>query len=139
VDGLDPPPWLAPGRGAAADSATVLLPAVRARRVRRRVVASVIAATAGAVAGVWFGLHDLDKPVENAPPPVPAVRAGAVPISARAAPTPSFAAAPPSPPLMALAPTDSPPPVSSPPHPVSHKKTASSAWIREDHPKAWLK
>jgi hypothetical protein len=54
VEGLDPPPWLAtPPRS---DSPTVLVPVVRARRRKRRVVWGIGAAIVGAVLGIVFGL-----------------------------------------------------------------------------------
>jgi hypothetical protein len=144
VDGLEPPPWLGPG-SAAAHSPTVLLPAVRARRARRRVVASAIAATMGAAAGVWFGLSDVSRPVEGSSASPPVLVATAAPVVTSPAATAPLPAPPSSPlaaaetPATALSALPVSAPASSSPHSVSQRKTASSAWIHDEHPKAWLK
>jgi hypothetical protein len=50
VEGLKPPPWL--GDRLLANAPTVLIPVVRERRRKKRLIAGVIAAAIGAAAGV---------------------------------------------------------------------------------------
>jgi len=89
---------------------------------------------------VWFGLRDVSTPTENASSPAPAVAESVAPIVAT--PLPKAAASPiptTEPSALAPAPRDPATLVSSPPRPVSRKLTTPSAWVRDEHPKAWLK
>jgi len=55
VDGLQPPPWL--GEPLRSDAPTVLVPIVRARKRRQRLLAGIAAAAVGAAAGIFYGLR----------------------------------------------------------------------------------
>jgi hypothetical protein len=149
----EPPTW-PDVDGPVANSPTVLVPVVRARRMRRRVLAGLVAALLGGTGGVVFGL--LDAP----PPPRGAATSGAPPgVTARAiAPGDPLAAEPPSPAVpdptqkAEIQETGDPSPpittattpkigVDAPAAASAAKATPpkTSAWIKSEPPHAWIR
>jgi hypothetical protein len=155
IDGLQPPPWL--GDRLLSNAPTVLIPVVRERRRKKRLVAGVIAAAIGAAAGIVYGVS---RP------------------SPRAAPSPVTLVSPPpnkgSEPPAHLEPVAAPPsvpqpgPISAEPAPVPPQSSAEfkqltaravpssrrsvaprraapaasgapSAWLKAEPPKVWVK
>ncbi len=155
VDGLQPPPWL--GERLRSDAPTVLVPIVRARR-RRRLVAGIVAAAIGVLAGVVYGVTRplsprqmgtsaspavaAQPPAVTAPAPSPTLLAA--PSTAPEAQTPAVAAPPPSAmidekttqPATDLAPIVRVQAVARRAHPAP---SAPSAWLKSEPPKAWFK
>jgi hypothetical protein len=142
IDGLEPPPWLS-GPGPVSDAPTVLLPIVRARRLRRRALAALAVALIGAGFGIWFGLTSelgssmpsLPKSASVAPlrrsetaslPPVAFSVPAAVPAPVRPAPSPRAAPAP----------SASTSRARGAPRGVA---SAAPAWFKSEPPKAWIK
>jgi hypothetical protein len=160
VDGLQPPPWL--GERLHSNSPTVLVPIVRARRRRRRLLAGILAAAIGVLAGVVYGVTRPLSPRQTAtsgalpePLPVPAavsrtVKPDSDP-SPLPTPTPAQQAAPSS--LGAETPPTTSAEKSTQPAvhsvPMGHEQAAGrrthpaasspSAWLKPEPPKAWFK
>jgi hypothetical protein len=144
----EPPTW--PDVDApVANAPTVLVPVVRARRMRRRLVGGLVAALLGGAGGVIFGLLDDPAPVASSK-----AATGAVATVATAEPVTEPAAAPPAPP--ATLPTEAPATAEAPVLPPESRKretpissaTAApsgpkaapktSAWIKVEPPRAWI-
>lgn len=131
IDGLQPPPWLASagGSGSTSDAPTVLVPIVRARRLRRRALATTSAAIAGAALGAWFGLRGEARPSPAAAPvPLP---------SPAAAPSPEPTPAPSASARAGL--PDAPETAHGKRSQSRRVASAPSAWFKAEPPKAWIK
>jgi len=145
----EPPTW--PDVDApVANAPTVLVPVVRARRMRRRLVGGLVAALLGGAGGVIFGLLDDPAPVVSSKAATPAV--ATVATAAEALPVP--AVAPPADP--ANSPTEAPAVAEAPVlTPESRKRETpnssataapngpkaapkTSAWIKVEPPRAWI-
>lgn len=142
----EPPTWPDVERPVA-NAPTVLVPVVRARQVRRRLVAGLLAAFIGGAGGVIFGL--LDKPVAVGPsqaatpavtvPPVVAAFPSAAPAASSLPPAeaPSPAAPPPAPPSAVRKHETVVSAATAAPHgPKAPPKT--SAWLKPEPPRAWI-
>jgi hypothetical protein len=141
IDGLDPPPWLGGGSGPISDAPTVLVPIVRARRFRRRLLAAGAIALVGATLGAWFGSRR-EGPANRGEarvgssavtPAVPAstVSGPVLPSSVRLSVAAPSAIAP-----VAAASTSG----SGIPRGGSRRvASSSSAWFKAEPPKAWIK
>jgi hypothetical protein len=142
----EPPTW--PNvEGPVANAPTVLVPVVRARKMRRRLAAGLAAALLGGAGGVIFGL--LDDPVAVAPP-----RAATTAVAAPVVATEPTAEALPLPPAdtekstavdsqAAVAPSGarkheitSASATGTPNGPKATPKT--SAWIKAEPPRVWI-
>jgi hypothetical protein len=158
VDGLQPPPWLQ--QRIRSDAKTVLVPIVRARKRRRRLVAGVVAAAIGGAAGVVYGFsrplpaHEGDAPVipkpQVAPPTMGSVQASeetepAPPATDVIPPSTSPAAAAPRASATAVEktqPTARSVPTGHPSAAAKHVREAASApnpWFKSEPPKPWFK
>jgi hypothetical protein len=161
VDGLQPPPWLS--ERVRSNAKTVLVPIVRARKRRRRLVVGVIAAAIGGAAGVVYGfsrpLPPRDSsitpgaPAQAAPTPMPMPTLGSAgPRTEATNPAPpteepaTVASAPPPAHSVAIAEKTQPVPRSVPmgrrsavPRGVGQASSAPSAWFKSEPPKPWFK
>lgn len=144
IDGLEPPPWLDGGSGPVSDAPTVLVPIVRARRFRRRLLAAAIVALIGATFGAWFGLMR-----ETPSPPAKSIEARVespqvtptAPTSTAFGPTQSSSVLTPVAVPSAIAPAGGSSASGSGVARGVPRRVASSssAWFKAEPPKAWIK
>jgi hypothetical protein len=156
VDGLQPPPWL--GERLRSDAPTVLVPLVRARRQRRRLIAAIIAAGVGVLGGVVYGVTRPLPPRQTASfaPPASAAslavasttKASSEPkTTAPALPAPTPEATEPVPAAEPSGENTTQPEVTSAPkrraqaaaRRVPAAGSSPSAWLKSEPPKAWFK
>jgi hypothetical protein len=146
----EPPTW-PDVEGPVANAPTVLVPVVRARRTRRRLVAGLVAALLGGAGGVIFGL--LDDPASVAPSKAEAPAVAPAVVAAQPASEPAAVTSPLPPAGKGETPVvESPAPI-GPTEGRRHEITTSSAtgtptgpkatpktsaWIKVEPPRAWI-
>jgi hypothetical protein len=155
VEGLKPPPWL--GDRLLSNAPTVLIPVVRERRRRKRLVAGILAAAIGGLAGVVYGVSRPPPGVASSPvspargaptlgserpalvePPAPpgsSAKSGAQAADPAPAPTPSAAEFTQ---LAARAVPSSRRSVAGR-RPAPAVSSSPSAWLKSEPPKVWVK